>query len=152
MPGAFNDGSAQRFGGRKQFDLDIEDNVDYALEKHGLRFGGRFEAGRYRSDESTNRLGTFQFADLAAYDAGLPTAKTWLRPGRTARPEPLVGVTTKGLNDQHALLNVPAGSPLQPGDLVGFGISHPCLTFDRWRLFFVVDDGYRVIGGARTFF
>ena len=73
VPGAFNDGSAQRFGGRKQFDLEVADNVDYALEKHGLRFGGQFEAGRYRSDESTNRLGTFQFANLAAYEAGLPT-------------------------------------------------------------------------------
>lgn len=73
VPGAFNDGSAQRFGGRKQFDLEVADNVDYALEKHGLRFGGQFEAGRYRSDESTNRLGTFEFADLAAYEAGLPT-------------------------------------------------------------------------------
>jgi len=29
VPGAFNDGSAQRFGGRKQFDLEIADNVDY---------------------------------------------------------------------------------------------------------------------------
>ena len=73
VPGAFNDGSAQRFGGRKQFDLEIADNVDYALEKHGVRFGGMFEAGRYRSNESTNRLGTFQFADLAAFEAGLPT-------------------------------------------------------------------------------
>src|SRR5688572_4675201 len=73
VPGAFNDGSAQRFGGRKQFDLEIADNVVYALEKHGVRFGGQFEAGRYRSDESTNRLGTFQFADLAAFEAGLPT-------------------------------------------------------------------------------
>jgi hypothetical protein len=73
VPGAFNDGSAQRFGGRKQFDLEIADNVDYAREKHGVRFGGQFEAGRYRSDESTNRLGTFQFADLEAFEAGLPT-------------------------------------------------------------------------------
>ena len=73
VPGAFNDGSAQRAGGKKQFDLEIADNVDYALEKHGVRFGGQFEAGRYRSDESTNRLGTFQFADLEAFEAGLPT-------------------------------------------------------------------------------
>ncbi len=73
VPGAFNDGSAQRFGGRKQFDLEVADNVDYALEKHGIRFGGQFEAGRYRSDDSNNRLGTFQFPDLAAFEAGLPT-------------------------------------------------------------------------------
>ena len=34
VPGAFNDGSAQRFGGRDQFDFEWADNVDYALEKH----------------------------------------------------------------------------------------------------------------------
>ena len=34
VPGAFNDGSAQRFGNRDQFDFEVADNVDYALEKH----------------------------------------------------------------------------------------------------------------------
>ncbi|HEX7334753.1 MAG TPA: carboxypeptidase regulatory-like domain-containing protein [Pyrinomonadaceae bacterium] len=76
VPGAFNDGSAQRSGGRKQLDFEIADNVDYALEKHGLRFGGQIEAGGYRSNERTNPFGTFQFADLDAYEAGLPTQYT----------------------------------------------------------------------------
>ncbi len=73
VPGFFNDGSAQRSGGRKSFDLELADNVDYALEKHGLRFGGQLEAGSYRSDDRTNAFGTFEFASLAAYQAGLPT-------------------------------------------------------------------------------
>src|SRR5438477_8347121 len=30
--------------------------------------------------------------------------------------------------------SVPADSPLQVGDMVGFGISHPCLTFDKWQV------------------
>ncbi len=76
IPGSFNDGSAQRTGGRHQFDLEIADNVDYALEKHGIRFGGQFEAARYRSNEFNNAFGTFQFANLAAYEAGLPTQYT----------------------------------------------------------------------------
>jgi hypothetical protein len=76
VPGSFNDGSAQRSGGRKQLDFELADNVDYALEKHGLRFGGQIEAGGYRSNERTNPFGTFQFADLAAYEAGLPTQFT----------------------------------------------------------------------------
>ena len=76
VPGTFNDGSAQRSGGRKQLDFTLEDNVDYAHEKHGLRFGGMLEAGGYRSDERTNPFGTFQFADLDAYEAGLPTQFT----------------------------------------------------------------------------
>lgn len=76
VPGAFNSGSAQRYGGRNQLEFQVDDNVDYALEKHGLRFGVQFEAGRYRSDDSTNSAGTFQFADLAAYEAGRPTQFT----------------------------------------------------------------------------
>lgn len=87
-----------------------------------------------------------------AHDAGWPTAKLWSRGGGQTAPEPLAGVTTAALNDQHALLDVPADSPLRPGDALGFGVSHPCLTFDRWRLLFVVDDAYRVVGGVRTCF
>src|SRR5690242_12465947 len=37
VPGAFNDGSAQRRGGRRQLEFELDDNVDYALEKHGVR-------------------------------------------------------------------------------------------------------------------
>ena len=76
VPGAFNDGSAQRSGGRRQLDFELADNVDYALEKHGVRFGVQLEAGGYRSNDSTNAFGTFQFPDLAAYEAGLPTLYT----------------------------------------------------------------------------
>ena len=38
------------------------------------------------------------------------------------------------------------------GDLVGFGVGHPCTTFDKWPLLYTVDDGYRVLAGIRTFF
>jgi len=76
VPGAFNDGSAQRFGIRDQFDFEVADNVDYALEKHGIRFGVQVEGGHYSSSDSTNALGTFQFADLSAYLAGVPTQFT----------------------------------------------------------------------------
>ncbi len=76
VPGAFNDGSAQRGGGRRQLDFELADNVDYALEQHGLRFGVQLEAGGYRSNERTNAFGTFQFADLEAFELGLPTQYT----------------------------------------------------------------------------
>jgi len=76
VPGAFNDGSAQRSGGRRQLDIELADNVDYALEKHGLRFGAQLETGGYRSNERTNPFGTFQFADIDAFEAGLPTQFT----------------------------------------------------------------------------
>lgn len=76
VPGSFNDGSAQRSGGRRSLEFELNDNVDYALKNHGVRFGVQLETGRYRSNESVNALGTYQFANLAAYQAGLPTQFT----------------------------------------------------------------------------
>ena len=76
VPGAFNDGSAQRRGARRQLEFELADNVDYALEKHGVRFGLQLEAGSYKSSDSTNAFGTFQFPDLTAFEAGLPTQFT----------------------------------------------------------------------------
>ena len=73
VPGFFNDGSAQRSGGRRYLDFELANNVDYALEKHGLRFGVLFEGGGYRSNEHNNPFGTFEFANLDAFEAGLPT-------------------------------------------------------------------------------
>lgn len=61
-------------------------------------------------------------------------------------------MTVTALNDQHAFVRLEPGTPLAVGDLVGFGISHPCLTFDRWTLILLVDDDYTVVGGVRTFF
>jgi D-serine dehydratase len=89
----------------------------------------------------------------ASYDEP-PVPLFWYRPGSNARkPEPMPeGHVVTGLNDQHCYLSLPAGSPLQVGDLVGFGISHPCLTFDKWQVLPVVDDDYRVIAAVRTLF
>ncbi|GAA4673456.1 alanine racemase [Frondihabitans cladoniiphilus] len=42
------------------------------------------------------------------------------------------GAVFTGLNDQHAFVRVPEPSPLEVGDLVRLGISHPCTTLDRW--------------------
>ena len=51
------------------------------------------------------------------------------------------------LNDQHAYLRWgEADDALAPvvGERVGFGISHPCTTFDKWHWMPVVEDDYRV--------
>ncbi|MCC7073046.1 MAG: alanine racemase [Deltaproteobacteria bacterium] len=69
-----------------------------------------------------------------------------------APPAPLAAHVVVELNDQHAHLRVPADSPLAVGDVVLLGISHPCTTFDKWRVLFTVDDRYRVLGAVRTFF
>jgi D-serine dehydratase len=80
--------------------------------------------------------------------------QTWSRPGgNAAPPRPLgPGYTVTGLNDQHAYMTLPKESPLQTGDLVSFGVSHPCTTFDKWQLLYLVDDAYNVTGAVRTYF
>jgi D-serine dehydratase len=56
------------------------------------------------------------------------------------------------LDDQHAYVDAPADSPLAVGDMVAFGISHPCTTFDKWRTIFVVDDSWTVVDAIETNF
>jgi D-serine dehydratase len=87
-------------------------------------------------------------------DTDMPIPQTWSRPGgNSAPPQPLgPGYTVTGLNDQHAYMTVPAGTPLQVGDLVSFGVSHPCTTFDKWQVLYLVDDTYNVTGAVRTYF
>ena len=84
-----------------------------------------------------------------SFDDGLPVPKLLRRDGD---PVPLDGVTVTKLNDQHAYLSVPDGVTLTPGDLIGFGISHPCTAFDKWRVIPVVDADYRVRELVPTYF
>lgn len=89
----------------------------------------------------------------AGFDAGLPVAQSWHRPGEPGRPQRLAaGHAVTRLHDQHAELALPADSPLALGDLVGCGVSHPCTTLDRWRLVFTVGEDYGVTGALATFF
>ena len=82
----------------------------------------------------------------------MPLPETWFRRGMN-RPTPIPpGHRCTGMNDQHTHMAVPEDSPLQVGDLVSFGVSHPCLTFDKWPVLYVVDDAYDVIGAVKTFF
>lgn len=43
------------------------------------------------------------------------------------------------LNDQHAFLSVAPDSTLAVGDIIAFGISHPCTCLDRWRVILGLD-------------
>ena len=91
----------------------------------------------------------------ASYDIEMPIALKRFRPGPDAAPQRVpAGWTISGMNDQHAYLRWAAdeADPPQVGDLIGCGISHPCTTFDKWRVLFTVDDAYRVTGAIRTFF
>jgi D-serine dehydratase len=87
------------------------------------------------------------------FDVTLPVVEQWYRPGLHRAPQPIDGGHgVVALNDQHAHLEIPASSPLAVGDLLSFGVSHPCTTFDRWQLLYEIDDDYNVIGGLKTFF
>jgi D-serine dehydratase len=83
----------------------------------------------------------------------MPKMLTWFRPGFHDKPQPIPdGHKILRLNDQHAVCEVPSDSPLAYGDMIGCGISHPCTTFDKWQLLYLVDDDYRVLGAIRTYF
>jgi D-serine deaminase-like pyridoxal phosphate-dependent protein len=60
--------------------------------------------------------------------------------------------TITKLNDQHGYLRTKADADVKVGDLLICGISHPCTTFDRWRLIHVVDDRWTSVGAVATFF
>ena len=42
-------------------------------------------------------------------------------------------LTVTAVNDHHAYVRGAGASSLSPGDVLRFGISHPCGVFDRWR-------------------
>lgn len=79
----------------------------------------------------------------APYDVDLPT------PLRGPRG-PLDGCTVDKLNDQHAFVR--HAGELAVGDVVAFGLSHPCTAFEKWPLVPVLDDADTVVGAVRTYF
>ena len=80
------------------------------------------------------------------FDAGLPVAEVIWRGGG---PQRIDGLSVTALNDQHAFV---AGSGPKVGDLLGFGVSHPCTTMDKWRLIPVLDESHRVVDCVATYF
>jgi O-antigen biosynthesis protein WbqV len=44
------------------------------------------------------------------------------------------------------------GDDVRVGDMIGFDISHPCLTFDKWRHLVVLDASWRAIDVVQTYF
>jgi D-serine dehydratase len=88
----------------------------------------------------------------AAFDAGLPVPARHHRPGRPAPTDTPSGWELTAMMDQHAFMRIGTGDDIQVGDMIGFDISHPCLTFDKWKQVLLVDDQYRVVDIAQTFF
>jgi D-serine dehydratase len=87
------------------------------------------------------------------HDAGLPVPLKWFRPGLHHTHAPLeTDYVVSALSDQHAHMQIPSSNVLKVGDMVGLGISHPCTTFDKWKLVFVVDDAYNITSAVETYF
>lgn len=85
------------------------------------------------------------------FDQDLPTP-LWIRRADGSEPRSAANLRITDVNDQHAYLHLPDTEPLQPGDWVGCGISHPCTAFDKWRYLPLVDDDYCVTDGLETAF
>jgi D-serine deaminase-like pyridoxal phosphate-dependent protein len=86
----------------------------------------------------------------APFDEGLPMPLEIRRPDGSSAPADGLRVTR--LNDHHTYLDAAGGIEVVPGDLIRFGISHPCTAFDKWRDIPVVDEDRRVVDVLHTFF
>ena len=87
-----------------------------------------------------------------SFDEGMPEPQAMrTASGQTGTIAPC---RVSKVSDQHAFL-VPSSPghalPVDIGDWVGLGLSHPCTVFDKWRLIPVVR-GTRVIDLIRTYF
>jgi len=68
--------------------------------------------------------------------------------------EAVVGWRVDRMWDQHARLRIEAPNPTKfdVGDMVIFGVSHPCTALDKWRTIVEIDDNDNVLGVMETFF
>jgi hypothetical protein len=74
--GAFTSGGAQVSGGRHPRLFEAASDVDYVRGLNTFRVGFLSTGGRYRSDNATNRLGTYTFSSIDAFNAGTPATYT----------------------------------------------------------------------------
>lgn len=88
-----------------------------------------------------------------AYDAGLPVPLLRYRAGVVpAVGDDVSACTVTAVMDQHAFMTIAPGVQLRVGDIISFGTSHPCLTFDKWRTGCLVDEQLNVIESMETCF
>ncbi|MDR5866946.1 amino acid deaminase [Halomonas koreensis] len=73
--------------------------------------------------------------------------------GSPTAPLGVDGWRVTRLMDQHAFVALPDGAEdVAVGDVVAFGISHPCLTFDKWRKLCRVSQDLEVLEVLATCF
>ncbi|HAV1831790.1 TPA: amino acid deaminase [Enterobacter hormaechei subsp. steigerwaltii] len=87
----------------------------------------------------------------SAFDAGLPEPIAHYRNGQQLALQE-GALKSIGIMDQHCMLQLASGYGVQTGDILVFGTSHPCLTFDKWKTLLLVDDSYQVEEELDTLF
>jgi hypothetical protein len=73
---AFTAGGAQVAGGRHSKDVNLASDLDYVKGIHSVRVGTIIDMNWFRSDDTSNYLGTYVFESLDAYIAGRPRSYT----------------------------------------------------------------------------
>lgn len=88
-----------------------------------------------------------------AHDAGLPNPlRRYPAGGMAADADDVSACTVTAIMDQHAFMQIAPGCELRVGDIIAFGTSHPCLTFDKWRSGCLVDTQLTVLETLDTYF
>ena len=72
----FTLGGAQLAGGRHSKDMNLASDLDYVRGRHSVRLGTQIDANWYRSNDTSNYLGTYVFENYDAYVAGTPRSYT----------------------------------------------------------------------------
>lgn len=83
-------------------------------------------------------------------DPDLPMALRLYRDGQYMRD--VTDWQVVHIMDQHTFLRVPEDADIGIEDIIAFGASHPCLTFDKWRQGLWVDDTLGITAIEPTFF
>ena len=162
-------------GGSAFFDVVAEE-----FKTHGNEFHSILRSGGYLAHDHGSYERLYPFADAPPNKRFFPAIEIWSqvisKPEKNValldlgkrdvgndienpfpikrfrgKIEPFTG-SVKQLNDQHGYLTFPENDSIEVGDLVGLGISHPCTTFDKWKLIPLVDDDYTVVDLIETFF
>ena len=86
----------------------------------------------------------------AAIDQGLPQPLALYRAG--ARLRGLDHAAVSKLNDQHAFVEISESADVQVGDVIEFGLSHPCTCLDRHAMLYEIDGDHTVIAALPSSF
>lgn len=86
-----------------------------------------------------------------SFDQGFPSVLAVWRNGQRLAPLATPAKVAR-LNDQHAFVEIAPDDGIVVGDVVEFGISHPCTCLDRYRVIFGVDETGHVSHAFPTYF